>query len=146
MFEESRISTLLGGARVFGREIDNPLEFADRIHAGFPHAALDAIKHLIRLNDIEASELIGVNARTLARWRGDPEKPLSALASDRLYRLARVFALAEEVLEAEDSARDWLRTPQLGLNNRIPMELLTSEAGARQVENLLKRIEHAVYS
>ncbi|MEW6612436.1 MAG: type II toxin-antitoxin system Xre/ParS family antitoxin [Pseudomonadota bacterium] len=146
MFDERSISVLLGGVRVFGREIDNALEFADRIHAGFPRAALDAIKHLIQLNDSEASELIGVNARTLARWRGDPEKPLSPLASDRLYRLARVFALAEEVLEDEDSARDWLRTPQFGLDNRVPMELLTSEAGTREVENLLKRIEHAVYS
>ena len=64
----------------------------------------------------------------------------------RLYRFARLFALAEEVLEDKEQARDWLRSPQVGLNNRTPLDLMRTEAGAREVESLLVRIEHGVLS
>jgi putative toxin-antitoxin system antitoxin component (TIGR02293 family) len=60
--------------------------------------------------------------------------------------MARLFALAEEVLESADAARDWLREPQAGLGNRIPLEMMGTEAGAREVEDLLLRIEHSVLS
>jgi putative toxin-antitoxin system antitoxin component (TIGR02293 family) len=57
-----------------------------------------------------------------------------------------LFALAEEVLESADAARDWLRERQVGLGNRIPLELMGTEAGSREVEDLLLRIEHSVLS
>jgi putative toxin-antitoxin system antitoxin component (TIGR02293 family) len=50
--------------------------------------------------------------------------------------------LAEKVLENRDQALEWLRTPQFGLGNRVPLDLLATEAGAHEVENLLFRIEH----
>jgi putative toxin-antitoxin system antitoxin component (TIGR02293 family) len=55
-------------------------------------------------------------------------------------------ALAEEVLEDAGRAREWLHQPQRGLGNRIPLDLIRTEAGAREVEDLLGRIEYGVFS
>jgi putative toxin-antitoxin system antitoxin component (TIGR02293 family) len=66
------------------------------------------------------------------------------ITSDRLYRVAYILALATEVFEDEDAARKWLHAPQYDLAKRIPLEVIQTEAGAREVENLLQRIEHGV--
>lgn len=62
---------------------------------------------------------------------------LKALA-DRLYARAR------DVFGSEESAREWLTTPQQGLGSRVPLELLATEAGAAEVRDLLGRIEYGV--
>jgi putative toxin-antitoxin system antitoxin component (TIGR02293 family) len=53
---------------------------------------------------------------------------------------------AAEVLEGEDNARRWLTSPQHGLAGATPLDYATTEAGAREVEDLLGRIEFGVYS
>jgi putative toxin-antitoxin system antitoxin component (TIGR02293 family) len=40
----------------------------------------------------------------------------------------------------------WLRRPQPGLGGRVPLELLVTQAGADQVETLLRRIDYGVYT
>jgi putative toxin-antitoxin system antitoxin component (TIGR02293 family) len=66
------------------------------------------------------------------------------IEGDRLARLARLIVLANTVLEQPDLVREWFRSPQIGLNNQTPLEVLVTEAGAREVEDLLQRIEHGV--
>ena len=53
---------------------------------------------------------------------------------------------AVEVLESMDHARQWLTSPQLGLGGSVPLEYAETEVGAREVEDLLGRIEYGVYS
>ena len=72
--------------------------------------------------------------------------PLAASTSDRLYRLSKVLAIAEEALEGADNAMSWLRRPQPALAGRVPLELLVTQAGADQVETLLRRIDYTVYT
>ncbi len=69
---------------------------------------------------------------------------MKTIISDRLFRVAHIFALAKEALGSEESARTWLTSPQFGLNNRIPLDVLATKAGAREVEDLLGRIEYGV--
>ncbi len=63
---------------------------------------------------------------------------------DRLYRIANIYTKAKEVFENNDLAQEWLTTPQIGLNNQIPLDLLITEIGAREVEDLLSRIEYGI--
>jgi uncharacterized protein (DUF2384 family) len=39
-----------------------------------------------------------------------------------------------------------LRRPQPGLGGKIPLDLLVTQAGADEVETLLRRIEYSVYT
>ena len=47
---------------------------------------------------------------------------------------------------AYTSPDSWLRSQQLGLGGEVPLDYAESEVGAREVEDLLGRIEFGVYS
>lgn len=142
---QRNVASILGGRKVLGKPVSG-LDFADLVKQGLPQSALKHVKETLKLSDREVSSALGVSEKTAWRLRHTPAKRLTAVTSDRLYRLARIFALAEGVLEDREQANDWLRSPQVGLNNRIPFELMETEAGAREVEDLLLRIEHGVLS
>ncbi|MGV3772845.1 MAG: antitoxin Xre/MbcA/ParS toxin-binding domain-containing protein, partial [Verrucomicrobiales bacterium] len=66
--------------------------------------------------------------------------------SDRVVRFARLFGLAVQVMESTEAARAWLNSPQYGLGGATPLDYAETEWGAREVEELLGRIEYGVYS
>jgi len=142
----AEIAKLLGGPTVLGRNISSQLKMADAVDNGLPTDSLDRVKRKLRLSDAEVGHALGISLKTIHRLRKDPDRHLSSQASDRLYRLARIYQLASDVLEDPEAAREWLRSPQIGLDNRVPMDLMTSEAGSREVEALLIRIEYGVLS
>lgn len=145
MIEQHTIE-VLGGAKSIGGAVRNQLELAERISQGLPRSAALAVRRRLGLTEEELAAGLGVSAKTLQRQARDTAARLKPAQSDRLYRLARVAAFAEEVLEERDRAHRWLREPQRGLGNRVPFDLLASEAGAREVEDLLGRIEYGVFS
>ena len=59
-------------------------------------------------------------------------------------RFARLWSLAVDVFENDDGARSWLKEKALGLAGRVPLDVARSEAGAREVETLLQRIDHGI--
>jgi putative toxin-antitoxin system antitoxin component (TIGR02293 family) len=142
---ERKIVSLLGGAKLLG-PVKSPIEMAQRVRQGFPAETATRLKQTAGLTDTELSGALGVSVKTVERMRKTPELKLSATASDRIYRFARMVTLATEVLEDRERALNWLRTPKIGLNNAVPLELLGTEAGAREIEDLLLRIEHGVYA
>lgn len=85
--------------------------------------------------DREYARVLGLSERTLTRHKGQLQKRLGLVESDRLYRMAWIFALAQEVLEDDRHAIAWLRRPQIGLSGRTPLDMLRTEAGAREVED-----------
>ena len=85
--------------------------------------------------------MLQVGSRALSRLKGARAR-LSAELSDRLYAVASVYALAEDVFGDAERARAWLIESQLGLGSKRPRELLATELGRSQVRGLLKRIEH----
>ena len=140
-----RVAEILGGARVLGSRMKSSEDWMDIIEAGLPAAAMEALKERVGLDDPSMATTLGISIRTLARVRAS-QGLLDSVVSDRLYRLARLVAIARVVLEYDDRAVQWLTQSQPGLGNRRPIDMAKSEPGAREVENLLMRIEHGVYS
>lgn len=58
----------------------------------------------------------------------------------------RIVLRTAEILGSQEEASRWLQTPNRALGGRTPMDLLDTEPGNRQVEDVLGRIEHGVYS
>jgi putative toxin-antitoxin system antitoxin component (TIGR02293 family) len=48
------------------------------------------------------------------------------------------------VFGAADPAAAWLRRPNRSLQNEAPIRILDTDAGARQVEDVLGQIEYGV--
>jgi putative toxin-antitoxin system antitoxin component, TIGR02293 family len=144
--EYKDIAEVLGGRKVFGKSEWSTLMWTVQIEKGFPFHALERLKEALMLSDREVSSALDVSTKTASRWRHAEKARLPVSVSDRIYRFARLFALAEHVLEDKDAARDWLREKQVGLGAHSPIELMRTEAGAREIESLLVRIEHGVLS
>lgn len=119
------------------------LTFDAMIRQGIPYAKVRRVKTALNLTDGEFADYLGVSLRTLQRKRDSQEK-LTIPEGDRLFRMARIFALAVSVLESEDMARKWLHRSQRGLGGREPIQAIQTEAGAQEVEDLLEKIEYGV--
>jgi putative toxin-antitoxin system antitoxin component (TIGR02293 family) len=137
-----RLSTLLGASR---DEVREKGRWHDRILAGLDFGAVDNIKAHAALTDAELARLLGMGEATLRRARGARAK-LDPATSDRLYRLSKVVAVAEEALEGAGNAMHWLRRAQPALGGAVPLDLLVTQAGADEVETLLRRIDVGVYT
>lgn len=135
----------LGGLRTLKVAPANTQEWVQRIVAGLPAQAALAFKRTLGLNNDQLGALLGLSRRSVNRLT-PARAVLPAVAGDRLYRSARLLTLAIEVFEDHDAAAEWLKTPQRALNNAVPLDIATTDIGARDVEALLGRIEHGVYS
>ena len=69
---------------------------------------------------------------------------LTAEESARTERLARVVALAESLWDDEEQARAFLSRPHALLGDRSPLDVASTELGARRVEQLLHSAEHGL--
>lgn len=104
-----------------------------------------ALRDAMSVSDSLFARLLGISEKTLSRSRVGRAR-LDPVASDRLFRLAQIVALVTDVLEDGQRAVQWLKRAQIGLGRRIPLSLLTTDAGRNEVEKLLLRIEHGVYT
>ncbi len=115
-----------------------------QVRIGLPYSALETVAAGFAIGPSDLIAVLHVPARTLARRKR--EKRLRPDESDRLFRLGRIAALAEEVLGTREKATRWLHQPNRALGNAVPLRQLDTEPGARQVEDLLLRIAHGAYS
>jgi len=119
----------------------------------FPPSIIDALLAL----GFERGEVhsIVLPARTLQHRRSRKEL-LTLDESDKVIRLLRVLRATEAVYESRERALDWLRRPNPRLDpalrnvlfaqgGRTPLSLLTTEIGARMVEELLIQIDEGIY-
>jgi putative toxin-antitoxin system antitoxin component (TIGR02293 family) len=114
------------------------------LKAGLPISELDALQASLALPMERLVPMLGISKATLHRRKAAGR--LDPAESDRVVRYARLMGRAIEVLESVESARQWLNAPQVGLGGAIPLEYAETEVGAREVEDLLGRIEFGVYS
>jgi putative toxin-antitoxin system antitoxin component (TIGR02293 family) len=121
------------------------IDRAEIVRQGLSIESFKRVANYYQLSDAQMSKVVGTSVRTIVRLQKE-DKPLNSTWSDRLYRLARVAAQAQDVFESADTATSWLKRPNRGLNGHAPVDLLDTDAGTEQVVELLDRIEYGVYS
>lgn len=132
-------------ARLLGLKSLETNKLLKQVEAGFGFETFEHFQQNVALGTEELAELVQIRPRTLARRRETGK--LTAEESDRLLRASRVFGKAFALFEGDvDAARVWLSTPAPALADRTPQEVAVTEAGAREVENLIGRLEHGVFS
>lgn len=68
------------------------------------------------------------------------DERLSPEESEKLQRVARVFAMAKDVWGSVEDAREFMVKRHPMLDDRSPFEASLSEIGAREVESILGRL------
>lgn len=113
------------------------------IRKGFKWAEVKRFQEAFDIKDEAFAHIIGVSGRTLTRTK-KRSAAFDPVASDRLYRLAKVLELAATVFEDQPRAVRWLQREQPGLSGRVPLQLLDTDPGTEQVETLLRQLEYGV--
>ena|SRR5947207_591410 len=124
-----------------------PRSFADLervIERGLAVSSLDALRAALTVpsgaGDVELSCIRAIVSEPTLRRRRQQGR-LSPDESDKAERLAAIIALARQVLGDEDRSRRFLTTPHTLLDGRAPAIVATTDAGARRVEEILRRVE-----
>lgn len=114
------------------------------LKTGLAMEELEVLRSSLDLSMDRLAPMLGISKATLHRRKATGR--LDPAESDRVVRFARLTGKAIDVLESLQSARTWLTSPQFGLGGAIPLEYAETEVGAREVEDLLGRIEYGVFS
>lgn len=130
----------LGGRRVLGRNFASQHDISEAIREGFPPAVVEELMRASGLTLKELAEALDLSPRSLQRRRRSGR--LARFESDRLYRLARVVAQAQQSLGDRENAARWLKRSNRALGGVAPLSVMDTEVGARQVENVLGRIAY----
>jgi putative toxin-antitoxin system antitoxin component (TIGR02293 family) len=116
----------------------------EQIGAGLSFRAVQNLQKALDLPMETIASVLGMSRATLHRRK--LQGKIDREESEKLVRYQSLLKKAEEVFGDAENAREWLTHRQRGLGNAVPLEFAKSELGAREVENLLGRIEYGVYS
>jgi putative toxin-antitoxin system antitoxin component (TIGR02293 family) len=130
----------LGGERTLGRALTSDRDLRDAIREGFRPGVVEELMRASGLTLKELADALDLSPRSLQRRRRSGR--LARHESDRLYRLARIVAIANEYLGDGERATRWLKHPNRALGGVAPFAAIDTEPGARQVENVLGRIAY----
>jgi len=130
----------LGGEQTLGRALSSDQDMREAIREGFPPAVVEELMRASGLTLKELASALDLSPRSLQRRRRSGR--LARYESDRLYRLARIVAIANESLGDHERAMRWLKRPNRALGGLAPVTAIDTELGARQVENILGRIAY----
>lgn len=115
------------------------------LKVGLPFQEFQDLQTSLAVPSEKLAPMLGLSKATFHRRKGDAST-LPPAVSDRVLRYARLLGQAFKVFESLEAAKHWLKAPQVGLGGAVPLDYAKSEIGAREVENLLGRIEYGVYS
>lgn len=138
LVEPAKIAHVLG----LSRRVTSIKQLDAQVGAGLPKASLGAVARHVYGTSPDAVALMHqvIPAATFHR-RGGELKPQEG---ERVERVARVIATAEQVWGNPDDARTFLSTGHAMLGGKRPIEVALTELGARRVESLLWSLFHSV--
>lgn len=137
-----RVISLLGGAKALRMRPASSLDWVPMIRQGFPFRAVESLGCHIGATNAELAQMLGISLWILARRK--QAKFLSQQESERLIRVARAIAQAEEAFEDLGNGLKWLRSPVVVTGGATPMSLLDTETGGEVVLRMLANIAYGL--
>ncbi len=123
---------------------NHPTELIRQIQRGLRFSELKTLQNSIDMPFEQLAAKLSISRSTLQRRKAAGR--LSPDESDKVIRYSRLIRQAADFFGDIEKARAWLKHPQYGLGGAIPLDYARTEAGAREVENLLGRMKYGVYS
>jgi putative toxin-antitoxin system antitoxin component (TIGR02293 family) len=122
-------SDIIGGVIALGETAPTGIDIMRLVRRGLPVSTIEFVIETGRLTLAEIDRIVLprktlTNRRRLGRLT--PEQ------SDRLVRVARLIAVAEETFGSQEKANIWLRRPTTAAGGEAPLDLLDTDEGARQ--------------
>ena len=120
-------------------------ENASRVEQGVPVTDLVAFGRETGFTVDELAQLVHIPPRTYARRVANKAR-LSLPEGERAVRVMRLYDQAKALFGTHENTREWLNAELPALGWRSPLSFARTEQGAREVEDLIGRIEHGIPS
>jgi putative toxin-antitoxin system antitoxin component (TIGR02293 family) len=119
-------------------------ELIEVIAAGLPSELARELASKLEINMEDTATLLRLTPRT-CHCRLEQGR-LGLAESERLWELTELFLRAADVLGNQREAAQWFKSPIQALGWVAPLSLARSSVGIRELERILGRIEHGVFS
>ena len=119
-------------------------ELIDILKKGLPVKTFEQLRNRLDVPERKLASTVNIAYRTLTRRKR--EGRFKTDESERVLRIAKIYEKALEVLEDEAYARQWFKLPAKALGGKTPLEYADTEPGADEVNDLLGRMEHGVFT
>lgn len=136
------VPLLVRVGEILGQDIRTQADVVRMVRVGLPPEAFNCLARRVRAGATMVAPRSTVRRRLRERQR------FTTAESERMIRIARVYALAMDAFGEEGEAQSWLGTRAAylpGERDISPSELSVMDAGARLLEALLLRTAHGVF-
>ena len=128
-----------------GLSVSRTDDLIQQVRRGLSFKALESLSSESGISIPEIAAVLEIPDRTLARRKAAGK--FAPDESERLLRLSTVFEKTVELFEGDvRAAVAWLKSPKKALGQQTPWDYSRSELGAREVEDLIGRLEYGVFA
>ncbi len=114
------------------------------IKTGMPVDVFRVLKEWFALSEKDLAETLDISQRTLSRRKGTDK--FNKSESEKVLRVLTLMKMAHDLFKDNEIVKDWFKSPNTALGGKTPLEYTDTEPGAREVEDLLGRLAHGVFS
>jgi putative toxin-antitoxin system antitoxin component (TIGR02293 family) len=126
-----------------GTQTDSEFDLAQLAEDGLPIGIIRVMTdHGLTSKEVYS---IIIPERTLKHRKSRKER-LSREESDKAIRTARLLARAQSIFGNQEKALLWMRQAKQRFGGRTPLDLLSTEAGGRLVEEMLIQIDEGMFA
>jgi putative toxin-antitoxin system antitoxin component (TIGR02293 family) len=129
----------------YTRFLSDKLLVARAVKKGVTTVLFTEIKSNSPFDDKQWSNFLDINIRTLQRYRKEKNHVFKQIQSEKIFELAEVISLGNEIFDTPENFTLWLNTPSIALGNNKPIDLLDTSFGKDIVISELNRIEHGIF-
>lgn len=139
-----RMARFLGGREYSGveaKDLSPGIRLVQVVRSGLRPEVIPVVRSALGVSSAIFNRVIPRQTVASAAQSG---KRLSPFLSERILRLAKIYAVAEQSFGSADRAKAWLSEPNPIFDDLRPIELMDTQQGAEEVEDTLIRMMYGV--
>jgi putative toxin-antitoxin system antitoxin component (TIGR02293 family) len=125
--------------------LKNKMLLVHAIREGVSFDFFQLIKERTPFNEEDWASFLGISTKSLQRNKAKESFVFKPIQSEKIFELAEVTHLGNEVFDEEATFYSWLNTPCFALGNLKPIELLKDSYGKEIVVNELNKIDYGIF-
>lgn len=125
--------------------LKNRMLLVHAIREGVSFDFFNLIKEKTPFNDEDWANFLGISTKSLQRNKAKDSFVFKPIQSEKIFELAEVTSLGNEVFDDEQTFYSWLNTPSFALGNLKPIELLKDSYGKEMVLGELYKIDQGIF-
>lgn len=138
--ESKTLVDILGGYKYIKKPIETNLDLIKISERGIKIEMLQSLLANTSLTASEIASYLHISLRSIQRIKDTFSVPIS----ERILKIAKLYAKGYDVFGDRDNFNAWLELPNIALGRKKPKEFLFHIFGIDLLLNELGRIEHGV--